>query len=187
VRLFVAVNLPPAEKERLDAVLDVLKRSALPFRWVESESLHITLKFLGEVPEAKYDSVVAAIARAGAGISPFDVDMGGFGAFPSRAQPRILWVAVGASALLGEAQRRVEDEMESLGFPREARPFHAHVTLGRARSRDGGVVGEQLDRITALLVYKARVRVESIDLMRSRTAPGGARYERVERVMLAIN
>ena len=178
------MNLPPAEKERLGAILDALKHSSLPFRLVEPESLHITLKFLGEVAEARYEAVVAGIERAGAGISPFDVDVGGFGAFPSLERPRILWMGVAASAVLGEAQRRVEQEMEILGFPREARPFHAHVTLGRASARAAGVDRRQLDRITAPLVYKACVRVESIDLMQSHTASRGARYERVERIML---
>jgi RNA 2',3'-cyclic 3'-phosphodiesterase len=185
VRLFVAVNLPPAEKDRLGAILDALMHSSLPFRWVEPESLHITLKFLGEVAEARYEAVVAGIERAAEGISPFDVDVGGFGAFPSLARPRILWMAVGASTVLGEAQRRVEHEMEILGFPPEARPFHAHVTLGRASAGAGRVDGGQLDRITAPLVYKGCVRVESIDLMRSHTASRGARYERVECITLA--
>ena len=187
MRLFVAVNLPSGEKENLRAILEVLKQSALPVRWVEPESLHITLKFLGEVADAQYEGIVAGMERAVAGIPPFDVDIGGFGAFPALAQPRILWLGISESASLAAVQQRVEHEMEALGFPREARPFHAHVTLGRAQARSGRAESGRLDRTTAPIVYKARVRVESIDLMRSHTGRSGARYERVERAMLAIN
>jgi RNA 2',3'-cyclic 3'-phosphodiesterase len=181
VRLFVAVNLPEAEKHQLGKVLDNLRQTTLPVRWVEPDSLHITLKFLGTVPETERPPLTRALERAVQGVAPFDVGLTGFGTFPGRGRPNIFWIGASARAVLAELQERVEEQTALLGFPREARPFHPHITIGRLKkdavSPDAGLV----DRILASLVYKSVVRVDSVDLMRSHIDSRGARYERIER------
>jgi RNA 2',3'-cyclic 3'-phosphodiesterase len=181
VRLFVAVNLPDSEKQTLAEILSELQELALPFRWVEPDSLHITLKFLGQVSGAQRIGLTDALAAAVAGIPPFDVGIGGFGVFPKKNKPNIIWVATTAPPQLLELQQHVETRTEPLGFPREARPFHPHITIGRAKKQGARVDSAQLDRILASLVYKSIFRVESLDLMRSHTDARGARYERIER------
>jgi 2'-5' RNA ligase len=184
VRLFVAVNLPDAEIARLAAVLATFSASDLPFRWVAAESIHITLKFLGEVPDARVTEIGAALRRAAAGVAPFDVAIGGFGAFGARSRPRVLWVGVAAPPALHELQERVEAQIEPLGYPREQRDFSPHLTIGRLKKDAGKVDIAGLDRIMASAVYKARITVESADLMRSHLSPRGARYERIGRAVL---
>ena len=163
----------------MGAVLDELRAAALPYRWVESNSLHITLKFLGQVADERCSDIASALARAVSGIASFEIEIGGFGAFPSRTRPHIIWVRVHAPPALFELQERVEQEFVPLGFAREKRAFQPHLTIGRARSGAGATV--DLDRITSSLVYKAKIGVESVDLMRSHPSPRGARYERIER------
>ncbi|MGQ0560726.1 MAG: RNA 2',3'-cyclic phosphodiesterase [Gemmatimonadota bacterium] len=181
MRLFLALNLPDAEQARLAGVLATLEQSPLPFRWVESEALHITLKFLGQVEEDRLAAIRRATRAALAGISPFDVDLDGFGAFPSRARARVIWLGVAAPPVLTTLQQNLEQHIEPLGFPREPRPFHPHITLGRARPNAGHVDAAALDRITGSFGYKARIRIDAVDLMRSHTGSRGARYERIER------
>jgi RNA 2',3'-cyclic 3'-phosphodiesterase len=181
VRLFVAVNLPDAEKHQLGKVLDNLRQSPLPVRWVEPDSLHITLKFLGTVSETQRPALTDALDRAVDGIAPFDVGLAGFGTFPARGRPNIFWIGASARARLAELQERVEEETVPLGFAREARLFQPHLTIGRLKkdavAPDAGLV----DRILDSLVYKSVVKVDSVDLMRSHMDSRGARYERIER------
>lgn len=181
MRLFIALDLPDAEKQRLEGLLTALRAAALPVRWVAADSLHITIKFLGSVPDSTQAQVTRALKRAAAGSRPFDVVLGGFGAFPSRNKPEILWIGATLPAELSVLQERIEAETEPLGFGREPRRFHPHITIGRAQKRPARVDPAELDRILASLVYKSVMRVESVDLMRSHTDGRGARYERIER------
>lgn len=179
MRLFVALNLPDAEKQRLSVILDTLRASPLPVRWVQPESLHLTLKFLGEVPDSKVDGIGAAIERAAHEIERFDLELAGFGTFPSRTRPRVFWIGVEPHPELLRMQANVEDEIESLGYPREKRSFSPHLTLGRAKNEGARLDLVEVDRIAAAVVYKTVIRVGAIDLMRSHLSPKGARYERV--------
>jgi RNA 2',3'-cyclic 3'-phosphodiesterase len=181
VRLFVAVNLPEAEKYQLDKVLDNLRQTTLPVRWVEPDSLHITLKFLGAVSETQRPALTHALSRAVKGIAPFDVGLTGFGTFPARGKPNIFWIGASARPVFAEVQERVDEETASIGFAREARLFQPHLTIGRLRIDAVAPAAGLVDRILASLVYKSEVRVDSVDLMRSHLDSRGARYERIER------
>lgn len=104
------------------------------FRPTRPENVHLTLKFLGDVPEAKLDDVRAALDSLGEKHSPFEVSPRGFGAFPNSNQARVFWSGVGAGA--GELKALASDvdvALGSVGFERDARPFAPHFTLGRAR------------------------------------------------------
>jgi 2'-5' RNA ligase len=185
MRLFIAINLPDKEKQRLsDRLAAIAERHPLPVRWVAKDSLHITLKFLGEVPESSVPGIERALHEAAQACSPFDVAIGGFGAFPSSSRPNILWVGVASPAELLNLQQRIESAVARLGCQPEDRAYHPHITVGRvqkeARIRDK----PRMDRMTAEFDYKKVVRVRSVDLMRSFTGPRGARYELLRKVDL---
>lgn len=184
MRLFVAVNLPDTDKARLGEILDELRASSAPVRWVNSDSLHITLKFLGDVAEARVPELTVANARVADRFAPFDLEIGGFGVFPSRTRARVFWIGVQAPPVLLEMQDLVERNIAPLGFPTEKRVFSPHLTIGRAKSDAGKIDPAAVDRIAARVVYKASVTVESIDLMRSHLSPRGARYERIHKAAL---
>jgi 2'-5' RNA ligase len=184
LRLFVAINLPHAEVQRLGSAIETLARHDLSVRWGEPDTLHITLKFLGAVEDSQLPAVQRALEEAVMGTAPFDVELAGLGAFPSLARPNIVWIGVSGGDELMALQRRSEEAVAALGFEREPRAYKPHITLGRVR-KDGRIPDRKLmDRIVKEFDHTARFRVEAVDLMRSRLSPRGARYEVVERMEL---
>jgi len=160
----------------LGAAVEGLRPATRGIAWVAIENLHLTLKFLGGVEAARLGDVLAALRQAAAGAVPFELAIRGLGAFPSVTRPRVIWAGVveGAGAM-GELAARVDLALAALGFPREARPFTAHVTLGRVR------VPRREPALAGALQAAAgrdfgRVRVARVSLMRSELSPQGARY-----------
>jgi 2'-5' RNA ligase len=184
VRLFVAINLPDNDKLRLGEAIGTLAVHDLPVRWVEPESLHITLKFLGEVAEPNVPAVRTALQQAVAGHRSFDVALEGLGAFPSLSRPNIFWVGASNPAALAQLQQSVELQMEAVGFPREARPFRAHITVGRVKARASIRDRALMDRMVSQFRYKTQFQVTSAELMRSHVSSRGARYEVVAKMDL---
>ena len=184
MRLFVAINLPAEEKQRLSTILEELRKHDVPVRWVDADSLHITLKFLGEVPEPNAAEVGSAMREAAANRSCFQLRIADFGAFPSMSRPRVFWLGVEAPPQLAELQARVESRIAPLGFPSEKRLFSPHLTLGRVRN-NAHIEPADADRFAGQVVYNAVVPVDSIELMRSHLSPRGARYEVLESVRLS--
>jgi len=132
MRVFVAVFPPPGVQEALVAAARALPTDA--FRLTAPERVHLTLKFLGEVPPEDLPRLDSALGRAARQAEPFDAAISGFGAFPSATRARILWAGIGQGAEAFRAlSRAVEDLLEPEGFAREDKPFVPHLTLGRAR------------------------------------------------------
>ncbi len=179
MRLFVAINLPPGERDRLQRAAGLLRTARLPVRWVQSDALHLTLKFLGEVPEARAGDIERALDRVAGAFAPLDLELRGVGGFPNLSNPRVVWVGVQAPPELARLAADVEDALAELGFPREGRPFTAHLTLGRAERDARASAFRDMVRLAAEFDFVGQVRVESVDLMRSHLSPRGARYERL--------
>ena len=135
MRIFVAVFPPPAVRRALsDAARELPVVGEV--RWVRPENVHLTLKFLGDVPEDDLGHIAEALEQLRLRYGPFEAELSGFGAFPSARRARILWAGIGEGseplrALAGD----VEASLERLGFEREDRVYVPHLTLGRARGR----------------------------------------------------
>ncbi len=179
MRLFIAVNLPPDERARLEREALALRAARLPVRWVAADALHLTLKFLGEVADARVGEVEKAMMEVAARSAPFRLELGGLGAFPNLRSPRVVWVGVQAPPELARLAAALEDAMAGLGFSRENRPFSPHLTLGRAERDARGGDFRALPALAAKFDFRAEVEARSADLMRSHLSPRGARYERV--------
>ena len=154
--------------------MDRLRGVARDVAWVACDNVHLTLKFLGGVDAARLTALSEALTAAVTGQPAFDLAVRGLGAFPSRTRARVLWagVADGGPALASLAAR-VDDALEPLGFPREARAFSAHITLGRVREpRPNPRLAQALTSDAAF----GRQRVGRVCLMRSELSPRGARY-----------
>ena len=178
MRAFVAVNLPPDERGRLYDALEPLRARALPVRWTPAESLHLTLKFLGRVEDERVAAVQAVLARIARVAEPFDLAVGGLGAFPRLGRPRVWWVGIAPEPRLTALQRALDTGLEELGFAREDHPFSPHVTIGRAREdRSAGASG--VAAVVASFAFRSHFAVETVDLMESQLSPRGARYVRV--------
>jgi 2'-5' RNA ligase len=177
LRVFVALNLPEATRQALWRAAAPLRDLGLPVRWARPDGVHLTLKFLGEVPEQRDAELRAALTRAVQGARALPLALGGFGAFPDFQRPRVVWAGVAPDPALELLQHRVEEAFAPLGFPTEARPFHPHLTLGRAsregRPRDFASLEEALGRVE----FTETVLVGSVDLMQSTLQSGGAVYQ----------
>ena len=143
-------------------------------KWVQPDNIHLSLKFLGEVDDAREGELRAALqqaARSGARALVLQVE--GFGVFPDFRRPHVLWAGVIPDPTLELLQHGVEQSFAPLGFPTEARPFRPHVTLGRtsreARPRDFAGLEDRL----ASLTFQATTTISDVDLMQSKHQPGG--------------
>ncbi|MBI4497573.1 MAG: RNA 2',3'-cyclic phosphodiesterase [Chloroflexi bacterium] len=192
IRSFIAIELPDEARELLAAVQEALRRGpgGAWVRWVEPQGIHLTLKFLGNVPSHQIAAVAAAAEQAAAGLPPFLLATGELEVFPRPAAPRVIWLGVGGQvAPLGVLQQRVEQALVPLGFAAEARPFTPHLTLGRVRE---GAPAEML-RALGQVVAQHRppktvsVKVLALTLMRSHLTPAGAVYTPLTKIQLSGN
>ncbi len=149
-------------------------------KWVRPENIHVSLKFLGDVDEARAGELQSALQRAaGAGSEPrpLALQITGFGVFPDYRRPHVLWAGVTPDPALELLQNRVEQEFAPLGFPSEGRPFRPHVTLARtnrdARPRDFA----GLETEFAKLSFDEAVSIGELDLMHSTLRPEGPVYQ----------
>jgi 2'-5' RNA ligase len=182
VRAFVAVLLPDAIRRRLAEEIEVLRRHASGVAWTAEPNLHVTLKFLGHVDEARLPDVAAALGAA-ATVATFDVEVCGLGAFPGATRPRVLWAGAPGSPAFGRLAEAVDGALVALGFAPEERGFTPHVTLGRVRQPRRDVA------LTAALEAAAArpfgtLRVDRVVLMRSDLSPRGVRYTELAAVAL---
>ena len=176
MKLFIALNLPEKEKERIHSAAAPLREGGFPVRWLDPDLYHLTLKFLGEVRSEMVPTVERAVERIARATAPFEVDVSGFGAFPTIRRPRVLWVGITPIPALRCLKQDLEWALANHGFERETRAFHPHITLGRVESQDGAGVFRGLDDLSASLGYKGRVPVATVDLMRSHVSRKGPRY-----------
>jgi 2'-5' RNA ligase len=168
--------MPVKMRQEIWESAELLRESGGAIRWVAPEAIHLTLKFLGEISANQEDSIVNALKAATERIPPFVLPVGGFGAFPNTRRATVIWVGCGHSSSLELLQRNIEEKMSEIGFPKEKRAYHPHVTLGRLR-RGGASSGMSgLAGLLDRLEYAGEISVSSIELMRSKLTPSGAIY-----------
>ena len=187
-RLFVALEPPEPVRRRLGALAEDLRRGAGragdEVRWVPPANVHLTLQFLGAVPEERVTAVEAALGEAAAESRPLSLSVRGVGGFPNARRPRVLWAGLeGDLAPLAALVAGLGARLGKLGFPPEDRPFSPHLTLGRARDGHGapGLAGA-LAR--AGQAEAAPWRASELVLFESHLSPRGPRYEAIARVAL---
>jgi RNA 2',3'-cyclic 3'-phosphodiesterase len=185
MRLFIALNLPKKERERIYRAARPLREEGFPVRWLDLDHYHVTLKFLGEVRRERVAGVEAAMARVASGTRAFETTLAGFGAFPTIRRPRVIWLGMGANPELRCLKQDLEWALGDVGFEAETRAFHPHVTLGRANDRNGAGAFRGLDEKMADLAFKGSVKVHTLDLMRSNMSRAGATYALLSSAKLA--
>ena len=181
LRAFIALEVSQEARHGLGAVVTRLQDAGVSgIRWVRPEGVHLTLKFLGDVDATAVEGILAAMERACLGKGPITLALSGMGVFPNLGSPRVLWVGMnGELESLRVLQSDLDHELwQALGFPRDARPFTPHLTLGRVR--DGVSAGERR-RAGAALGEVAPVaevcwRAGELNLIRSTLSPSGAEY-----------
>ncbi len=191
IRAFIAIELPDDVKANLSILLNKLKpRQERAVKWVDPESIHLTLKFLGNVPESKTVDITQSITNATQGIEPFTLALQGLGAFPNLRSPRVAWVGVGGDVeAVTRIHRQIDQAMVPLGFPPEKRSFSPHLTLGRVR--DKATHKERADLGKAIEWIKVKnpspFSVDHVSLMQSTLTRDGAIYDQIAIIALDRN
>ncbi len=188
IRSFIAVELPNdlrAELKRLQAKLKMDEPSGV--RWVNPDGIHLTLKFLGDVAVDRIDEVTMAMETAVQGLSSFNLEVKGLGAFPNLSRVRVVWVGLGGELdKLAQLVERIESNVSPLGFPTEPRPLSPHLTLARVGDKALPDERQKLGQIVASTKFEARsaIEVKAVNLIKSELTPQGAIYSRLSSVEL---
>jgi RNA 2',3'-cyclic 3'-phosphodiesterase len=136
IRTFIAIEIPGNVIFKIRELQEGIKVYGLKIRWVRSENIHLTLKFLGDVEAVKIGEIAEAISKTVKGYTPISLKAKGVGVFPSIKRPRVLWVGLtGQLEVLLKLQKTLDENLKLLGFPGEKRPFKGHLTMGRIKER----------------------------------------------------
>lgn len=184
IRAFIAIELNSAIQAALRQAETPLKSSRVGHiaRWVSPTSIHLTLKFLGNVPVAQVPDIGQALERAGTAFSPFTIGLSELACFPHPRRPRVIWVGLsGDLEALASLHKSVDRELNRLGFKPEKRGFTPHLTLGRirdrARPRERQALVERMS--TVRVDASASMVVREVSFIRSDLTPTGAVYTRL--------
>jgi 2'-5' RNA ligase len=177
VRLFVALEIPEELRRALTAFIDTVRDVARGSRWVRAEGLHVTLKFIGEMPSEKVPDLERELAHVHLSTA-VDVCIRGGGFFPNERRSRVFWIGVEASPNLAELAAAVDANTKKLGVAPENRAYSPHVTLARFKSDEG--LPQLLDAIRGLEPLEfGEMRATEFHLIRCELQPGGSRYTRL--------
>jgi 2'-5' RNA ligase len=188
IRAFIALDLPAVIQESIDKQTARLRQTLGDdvVRWVPPHNMHLTLKFLGNVPDSHLGFLKQMLTQAANVHSQFDLQIGGLGSFPSSKRPRVLWVGVHAPAGFASLQKAIEDGAHRLGYEKEARAFSPHLTLGRIRQgidpKEAQKIGNALTTIQLGKIGTARV--DSVHLYQSDLNSEGSIYTKLFSISL---
>lgn len=195
MRVFIALDIDDAIRQRIQRFMEGVSGFAPDARWVRPESLHVTLKFIGEKP----DESVEEIKRALSGIrsEPIGIDFRGYGFFPTAKAARVFWVGIESGPNLVSLAKGVDDAIFALGVPKEDHPFAPHLTLARGggRSRDprwrkGDAPNQNFQRLQEKLSALptpdfGTMAAHEFFLYQSQLSQGGSRYTKIAKFVLA--
>jgi len=178
MRLFIAIEIPRGVREQVAALQQQLNHPFNKIRWVQSESIHITLKFLGETKPELIPELKQAIKGA-LPFVPFKMSLQQLGVFPDLHFPQVVWCGIHeGGGLLKNLVERIESIAESLGFEEEKRSFHPHLTLGRVK-----FLKEKnwfIQKITGTRFATEEFEVDHFNLFQSELGEAGAKYSILE-------
>jgi RNA 2',3'-cyclic 3'-phosphodiesterase len=191
MRLFIALDIDDAIRERIARFVEGVSSLAPDARWANPESLHVTLKFIGEQPEAALEGIKDELATIPA--SPADIHFCGYGFFPTAKSPRVFWIGLQAGLQLAALAKAIDGQMASLGIPKEDRSFSPHLTLARGRGGSGSPrrnktdgpnrTFQQLQKKLALLTDPefGTMTAHEFFLYQSHLSPKGSKYTKLAR------
>jgi 2'-5' RNA ligase len=191
LRAFIAIQLSEELKSQIGELQSELRHHAPELRgvsWVQPDSIHLTLRFLGEIQESQVAELGAVIVRAAVGVGPFTFKARGLGAFPTAQRARVVWLGINDESgrnSLGQLQAAIEQGVIDLGFEPEDRDFSPHLTLARIRERHAAMqlaptFASERERLVGGMM------AESVALMRSELRPQGAVYTPLVEVPLNV-
>jgi 2'-5' RNA ligase len=188
IRSFIAIELSGEVKQALTSLQSKLKSgSRTPVKWVDPNTIHLTLKFLGNIDVNMTGKITAVMEESTRGLHPFHINISRLGVFPNPRRIQVVWVGLtGDVEKLVQLQKRIEAGLTPLGFAAEARPFSPHLTLARVRDQATSYERQDLGRLIEGMPFDAgcRLNVDSLHLMKSQLTREGPIYSRLSSVML---
>lgn len=187
IRSFIAVELPDELKRKLNQLETELRRGEPPrVKWVSPDSIHLTLKFLGNITSDTVAAVIRAMEKSALGITPFHLRAKEMGVFPNPKRVQVVWVGINGDVdKLRELQKRLDFNLAPLGFTPESRPFTPHLTLARLNNRAAPDERQRLGKLIASTKFEnGSIEVATISLMKSQLTRAGAIYSRIGLVKL---
>jgi len=180
IRAFLAIDPPEVVLDNIQALQNRLKKSIQgAIRWVRPEGIHLTLKFFGDISAYDVENISETIASKTTTVPPITLEIRGMGAFPDVNRPRVIWLGItGQLAPLLSLQRDLEEVFSKLGFPKENRPFRAHLTMGRVRVPKG-IIGLAPSVEAGRNLMAGNFTVGEITLFQSSLSPQGAIYSKL--------
>jgi len=194
MRLFIALDIDDAVRERIALFVDGVRKFAPDARWMRPESLHVTLKFIGEQPDGAVEKIEQELATISAGTT--EIKLSGYGFFPTATSPRVFWIGMEAGPALTKLAAAIDDRMASLGIAKEDRPFSPHLTLARGAGGSGSPrwrKGDGQNRAFSYLQEKlsalpmpefGTMSPHEFFLYQSQLSPKGSRYTKLARFSL---
>jgi 2'-5' RNA ligase len=179
VRSFIAIAVPESVLKSCQDIMVQLRGLNLQGRFAKTQSIHLTLQFLGNIEEDQIVGIAQVLKQAGREITPFDLEVRGLGVFPQLSNPRVVWIGAEPVDGLMKLQSKIQRGLEPLGFPREKCDFHPHLTLLRLKSRKNrGPLTEYL-QAEGPHQQAGVIKAEQIHLYQSILKPQGAEYRKL--------
>jgi len=177
MRTFIAVKLDPRIKEKLNSMVIQFKKISSGIKWVRPEAMHITLKFLGNIEKQKADQITEVMDHISQYHESFQLACVGAGTFPQKSRnPKVIWAGFNEYQSLKTLHSEIETELEKIGFSREKRSFHPHLTLGRIKK--GPALHDLFPELERAEQKDFGVtKVDRITLFKSTLTPSGAIYD----------
>lgn len=173
MRTFISIDLPFSIKKKISQIQENLKKCDLAFKWVKSDNIHLTLKFLGEVEAEKLEQIKKILTKTSRSFKTFQVNLESFGFFPNAKKPRVFFISTNHQELLKSIADKLEEELTILGFEKEGR-FKSHITLARIKDKQNlKCLKKELENIK----LEEKFAVEEIILYKSTLTPEGAFHE----------
>jgi 2'-5' RNA ligase len=194
MRLFVALDIDDSIRERITTFMEGVRNFAPDARWVKEESLHMTLKFIGEQPDEKVEQIRQSLATVTA--SPCEIEFRGYGFFPTPKSARVFWIGMESGPELGALAAAIDEKTFAVGIPKEERKFSPHLTLARGSGGSGSprrLKGDRPNRVFDPLQQKlsnlpepnfGRMTAREFFLYRSQLSPKGSKYTKLARFAL---
>lgn len=190
MRIFIGIDLDPEIRARIARFLEGVEGFAPDARWVSPESLHVTLKFIGEQAPERVQAIAERLRRVES--SAFEIRSAGYGFFPTAKAPRVFWIGIQSGPKLATLAENIDIAVAELGIPREDRGFSPHLTLARGGGRSGSpkwrkgdgpnaVFAELEKRLAAMGELDfGTTRAQEFILYQSQPSPGGSKYTRLQ-------
>jgi 2'-5' RNA ligase len=194
MRLFVALDIDPSIRERILRFVEGLHNFAPDARWMKPESMHVTLKFIGEQPDAAVESIKQAMSKITGTVT--EISFRGYGFFPTAKSARVFWVGIDAGPELAALASAIDEKLSALGIPKEDRAFSPHLTLARGASASGSPRRNRQDRhnrtfhllqekVAALPTPEfGTMTAHEFFLYQSQLSPKGSKYTKLARFAL---